>query len=73
MITILSWIGTISSVFGSFAVAMGFFKFGYINFLVGSACWLWVGFSRREKPLIVLNLVFLLANILGVYNFIFRG
>lgn len=62
----LSWLGTATSVFGSFIVAFGMMQVGYIAFLIGSASWLAVGASRADKPLITLNLAFLTANIIGL-------
>lgn len=65
MINKISWIGTISSVFGSFVLAFGFILLGYSSFLVGSISWLTVGIKTKNKPLITLNGCFLLANVIG--------
>jgi len=64
----LGWTGTISSIIGSFAVALGAFLAGYILFLIGSISWLWVAITRRDTSLGVLNLFFLAANIIGLYR-----
>ena len=64
----VSWFGTISSVAGSFTVALGFTLSGYIAFLCGSISWLYIGFTDKNKPLIVLNGCFLAANLIGLYN-----
>lgn len=64
----ISWLGTISSVAGSFAIALKFYTLGYALFLLGSISWLVVGFSRRDVSLITLNSAFFTANIIGVYN-----
>lgn len=66
----LAWLGTVSSVIGAFLVASKLPSIGYCLFLVGSASWLIVGASKRDYPLVVLNVTFLLANILGVYNYV---
>jgi hypothetical protein len=68
MIKFISWLGTVSSIIGSFLVAGHYFQIGYICFIVGSASWLFVGYTRRDNSLIVLNGVFFLANMLGIYN-----
>ena len=68
MINIISWFGTIVSIIGSFAVAQAYYKLGYILFMFGSLSWLIVAYAKRDRSLGVLNGVFLLANILGVYN-----
>jgi hypothetical protein len=64
----LSWFGTFASVIGSFIVAFGFMKIGYIAFLLGSSAWLTVGAVNRDKPLMVLNGTFFVANIIGIYR-----
>jgi hypothetical protein len=68
MIKITSWLGTIASIIGAFLVASQIVFIGYLAFIVGSASWLIVGVARRDSSLIVLNFVFFLANILGIYN-----
>jgi hypothetical protein len=68
MKTVISWLGTISSILGSFLVAFGYSNLGYPSFIIGSFCWLSIGFANKDKPLIVLNGTFLIANIIGVYR-----
>jgi hypothetical protein len=64
----IGWFGTITSVIGSFTVALHFMLAGYVFFLAGSISWLFVAIIRRDKSLAVLNGFFLAANILGAYN-----
>lgn len=66
----LAWIGTASSIIGSFLVAFGIFNFGYVAFLIGSLSWLIVATIRRDKALGVLNGTFFIANIIGVVRFV---
>jgi hypothetical protein len=68
MITFVSWLGTLTSIFGSFAVANKMFQIGYILFTIGSLSWLLVAFVRKDKSLGVLNGTFFIANLLGIYN-----
>lgn len=63
-----SWLGTVSSIIGAFLVAGHYFQIGYVLFIVGSASWLFVGVTRKDNSLVTMNLVFFLANILGLYN-----
>lgn len=66
----LSWIGTGSSILGSFLIAFGLMFVGYCCFLVGATCWLIVGCVRKDWSLLTLNLFFAGANIIGfVRNF----
>ena len=62
----ISWIGTVASVAGSFIVAMQIFVWGYVLFLIGSVSWLWVAIKTRNMSLGVLNGFFLIANIIGL-------
>jgi hypothetical protein len=68
MIKNLSWIGTAASIVGSFVIAFGFMQFGYLAFLLGSTSWLIVGILNNDKPLMVLNGTFFVANIIGLYR-----
>lgn len=64
----LSWIGTISSILGSFVVAFGIMLAGYSLFLIGSISWLIVAIKRKDKALGTLNFAFFVANIIGFYR-----
>ena len=64
----IGWLGTVTSVIGSFTVALHFALAGYLLFIVGSISWLFVAIVRRDKSLAVLNGFFLAANLIGVYN-----
>lgn len=64
----INWTGTIASIIGSFLVAFHIFFAGYIFFLVGAACWLYIGFKNNDRALVVLNMVFVAANVIGLIN-----
>lgn len=64
----IKWIGTITNIIGAFLVASQLFLLGYILFAVGSISWLYIGYKAKDNALITLNGVFMLANILGLYN-----
>ena len=68
MTKIISWLGTLTSIIGAFLVASQIVLFGYCAFIIGSVSWLIVGIVNKDKPLIVLNGTFFLANLLGLYN-----
>ena len=65
----LSWLGTVSSICGSFLVAFGIMNFGYIAFLLGSLTWLIVAVMRKDRALLVLNSTFFVANIIGIIRY----
>jgi len=62
----IAWMGTATSVAGSFLVALGVYLIGYIAFLIGASCWLTVAWYRRDKALAILNATFWIANIIGL-------
>lgn len=65
----ISWIGTLASILGSFLVAFGIASTGYVAFLVGSFSWLVVAYRRRDRALGLLNLTFFVANIVGIVRY----
>lgn len=68
----LQWFGTITSVAGSFILALGFSLVGYTAFVFGAVSWLVVGIRTGNTPLIILNSFFLLANMIGLYRVVFH-
>lgn len=66
MIKFFEWLGTFTSIIGSFVIAFGYMGIGYSFFLVGSFAWLTVGFMQHNRPLITLNATFFLANVIGL-------
>ena len=70
MIASLKWFGTVTSIIGAFLVAGMLPQLGYIFFVLGSFSWLVVGIVSKDNALITLNLVFFIANILGIINYV---
>lgn len=66
MIQFIKWLGTFTSIIGSFVVALQFFLPGYILFLIGSISWLVVAKITKDRALALLNFTFMCANILGL-------
>jgi|APGre2960657505_1045072.scaffolds.fasta_scaffold12081_3 drug/metabolite transporter (DMT)-like permease len=65
---IISWIGTATSIAGSFLVALHIFILGYVAFLIGSICWGFTAVKNKDNPLLILNTAFFVANCVGLYN-----
>jgi len=63
-----SWVSTFCSIIGAFLVASNIILIGYCFFIIGAIGWLIVGYTKSDNALITLNSVFLIANILGLYN-----
>lgn len=70
MIKYIKWFGTVTSIIGSFLVAGMLPEIGYIFFILGSASWLAAGIAEKDNALITLNLVFFIANIMGIINYV---
>jgi drug/metabolite transporter (DMT)-like permease len=49
---IISWIGTATSIAGSFLVALHIFILGYVAFLIGSICWGFTAVKNKDNPLL---------------------
>jgi len=64
----ISWFGTFTSIAGAFLMAFGFVKFGYVCFSLGSFSWLIIGVKEKNKPMLVMNGTFFVANIIGLYR-----
>ena len=64
----LEWAGAVAGVVGSFLVAMHKFQIGYNLFLVSCILCLTWAIRTKKHSLVVLNLAFLAANLLGLYN-----
>ena len=64
----ISWFGTIASIIGAFLVAYNVMLWGYITFIVGSGVWFAIGIKRKDSALWILNLTFLIADFLGLFN-----
>lgn len=62
----IAWIGTGTSIMGSFLVALGVSFLGYCAFLVGSFAWMIVAWRKSDKALFCLNATFFAANIIGL-------
>ncbi len=71
-LTLVRWAGTIASVIGSFLVSFGILLPGYSCFMVGAVSWFVVGACNRDRALISLNLFFLTANVIGLWNTLHR-
>lgn len=65
---IIAWVGTIASIIGAFLVAYKFMLSGYVIFIIGSGVWFAIGIKRKDSALWSLNLTFLIADFIGLYN-----
>jgi hypothetical protein len=68
------WIGTGAGIFGAILIALdiGVVEYGFSLFLVSSLLWCAVGLAQREPSLAVLQAVFTVINILGLWRWVGR-
>lgn len=68
------WLGTFTGIIGGTLIALNlpdYSKFGFIFFLMSAVSWLVQGYKNKDYPLIILNCVFIVIDILGVYRWFF--
>jgi hypothetical protein len=72
VINILEWFACAFGIIGAFTVATNtpFSGYGYIPFFLGAIGYLIVAYNRRDVPLFLLNLVFAMANTIGIVRWI---
>lgn len=72
MLTLLKWIGTAGGVTGAILLALNIdvSGWGFVAFLVGSGGWMAAGLIQRETSLWLLNLVFTITNVIGIYRWL---
>lgn len=64
----ISWAATVLSVLGAFMVANGINLLGYTCFILGSFGWGYIGLVNKDNALTTMQGIFLMANIMGLYN-----
>ena len=64
------WIATVMSIIGAFILANKY-QWAYIIFTCSTAIFLSIFISEKRTPQIVINVFFLIANVIGMWNFFF--
>lgn len=66
----VKWIGTAAGIGGGVMVALnlGIVEYGFMLFLLSSLLWCLVGLIQREPSLYVLQAVFMIVDVLGVWR-----
>ena len=68
------WLGTATGIAGGVLIALNsplYSKFGFIFFLLSASSWFIQGYKNRDYPLMLLNCVFVVIDILGIYSWFF--
>lgn len=70
----LSISGAAYGIIGALLVASGYrLDIGYVLFLLSSLSWVFFGALYNEKSILVMNIVFAIINIIGLYNYAIKG
>ena len=70
MTKILETLGAICGVIGAFLVAFKLGQYGYPFFLISSLCLTYTAIKLGQRNFIMLQGVFLTANIIGLVNYV---
>ena len=69
-LSVAKWFGTVCGVAGAIIIALnlGVVAYGFAFFLVSSVLWGAVGLIQREPSLVVLQSVFTVVDVLGLWR-----
>jgi hypothetical protein len=69
-LSVVKWTGTAAGIFGGAIVALnlGIVQYGFVLFLISSLLWCLAGLIQREPSLYILQAVFMIVDILGVWR-----
>ena len=72
MLSALKWAGTIAGVAGAFLIAanLPLSGWGFVLFLINSASWATAAALQGDRPLLLLNLAFTAANLIGIWRWL---
>ena len=70
LLKLLSILGALFGILGALSVASTFhILLGYYLLIVGSTLWVVYGYIVKNTPLVSMNFVFTLINLLGILNY----
>lgn len=71
MIKYLSWLGSLTGIIGALLIATATSMIiGYIFFIISSSSWLIVSYLTNNNSLLVMNIVFTIINMIGLYTYL---
>ena len=67
------WLGTVAGILGAVLVAanVGVVGWGFIAWAISSSLWTYAGWAMREPSLILLQAVFLIIDLVGIWRWFF--
>ncbi len=68
----IRWVGTIAGICGGVLIALNIAisKYAFLIFLVSSISWLIQGYKNKDNALVLLNIVFIVIDLIGVYRWL---
>ncbi len=72
MLTFLKWTGTLTGVAGALILALNlpFSGWGWVLFAISALTWTIAGIVMRELSLVLLQVGFLVVDVLGIYRWL---
>ena len=66
------FLGSITAILGALIIALNLNVnyFGFMLFLISNLFWIKFSFEEKNKNIFVMNLVFALINIIGIYSYL---
>jgi hypothetical protein len=64
--SLIKWMGTSVLIIGTIVNALGYYPYGPLLLVMGSAFWLTAAIKMQDKPLIVTNLIMGMSGLIGV-------
>ena len=75
IIFIIKWLlGTLFGIIGAVLLSQKtkYSKYGYIFFTISSLSWCYIGYLSDDMALVTMNMIFLLINCNGIWNWIVK-
>lgn len=71
-LTTLKWVGVVTGVVGAVLMALNLpeSKYAFLLYFTSSLCWTISGVLMKDKPLLVMNSVFLTINVIGIKSWL---
>lgn len=68
----IRWVGTIAGICGGVLIALNIAisKYAFLIFLVSSVSWLIQGYKNKDNALVLLNIVFIIIDLIGIYRWL---
>ena len=68
----MAQLGSVSGIGGALLLALntGWSPYGWLSFLLSNLCWICYAHKQRIQSMLVMQLVFMLTSVLGIYRWL---